>query len=241
MAKILKPYTLLTGLYDNLMEYVDYKGWSEYLLDIIEDFEIDNESALELAAGNCKLYKFLKNAFDLHIVSDLSLPLLKEFTDDSDNVVCIDMRNIPLKKKFDFIYCTFDSINYLLTEEDLYKTFKSVHDLLEEDGIFTFDASLENNSLNNVGELNREGTYKDYKYIQISRYDREAKLHTNEFIITGNGEKYVELHEQRVFDFVDYFRILEDAGLRVIECFETFTFEDATPETERAQFIVEKF
>lgn len=241
MNKIVKPYTLLTGLYDNLMEYVDYEGWAEYLKDIIYDYELNVDSALELAAGNCRVYNYLKDWFKFIVVSDLSLPLIAEFTSENDKVVCCDMRAVPLKKKFDFIYCTFDSINYLLTEEDLLKTFKEVNSLLGDEGIFTFDASLEANSINNVNELNRGGKYKNYEYRQISRYDSKKKFHTNEFVITDGKDEYTEKHVQKVFDFTDYFRLLDDAGLQVLDCFDTFTFDYASPESERAQFIVGKY
>lgn len=240
MEKIVKPYTILTGLYDNLMEYVDYEGWSEYILDIIDEYEIDTDSVLELAAGNYRLYKFLRGNFPLHVVSDLSLNLVKTFNEKSDKSVCCNMQKLPFKNKYDFIYCTFDSINYLLTEEELFNAFYEVSEVLKMDGVFTFDASLENNSINNVAELNRKGKYLNYDYIQISDYNSESKIHTNKFEIKNETEKYIEIHQQRVFDFVDYFRILDDAGLRVIDCFDTFTFDDASPDSERAQFVVGK-
>ncbi|GJQ63693.1 MAG: hypothetical protein SCALA702_27460 [Melioribacteraceae bacterium] len=240
MEKIVKPYTVLTGLYDNLMEYVDYEGWSEYILDIIDEYEIDTNSVLELAAGNYKLYQFLRGNFPLHIVSDLSLNLVKTFHERGDKSVCCDMKSLPFNTKFEFIYCTFDSINYLLTEEELFFAFNEVSKVLKNDGVFTFDASLENNSINNVKELNRKGKYLNYDYSQISEYNVEDKIHTNKFIISNDNENYIEIHRQRVFHFVDYFRILDDAGLRVIDCFDTFTFDNASPDSERAQFIVGK-
>ena len=36
------------------------------------------------------------------------------------------MISLPFKKKFDFVYATFDSINYLLTQKELQFLFKEI-------------------------------------------------------------------------------------------------------------------
>lgn len=236
-----KNYSLLADIYPHLMRKIDYNSWAEYIEDIIEYCDLHPKSVLEIAAGHCSVADLLSDKYDLFIASDLSIDMLKRSENKNLLKTLCDMRALPFNEKFDFIYSTFDSVNYLLTEEDLLRFFKEINKNLSDDGVFTFDASLEKNSIKYEKELNRIGKYNGVKYRQISHYDRRTKIHTNEFIITdGNGKERREIHKQRIYDLVDFFEIIENSGMFVIDCFEAFSFENADMNTDRAQFIIEK-
>jgi hypothetical protein len=53
-------------------------------------------------------------------------------------------------------------------------------------------------------------------------------------------ETYIEEHIQRIYEFEEYFVFAEEAGLRVIDCFDCFTFDDAKRNSERVQFVMGK-
>ena len=149
------------------------------------------------------------------------------------------MVNLPFKIKFDFIFSIFDTINYLNTEEMFEDFFSKIKFFLNNNKYFTFDVSLENNSIKNVNELNRSGSYKGIDYIQKSEFNRKSKIHTNQIIVrTNDGKEFIETHYQKIYDFYYYFEVIEKSGLFVSECFDAFSFEDGTPESDRLQFIV---
>ncbi|MBN2048427.1 MAG: class I SAM-dependent methyltransferase [Anaerolineaceae bacterium] len=50
-----------------------------------------------------------------------------------------DMRSLPWKNTFDLVTCWFDSLNYMLTAEDLRAAFQSVFSALKPGGYFVFD------------------------------------------------------------------------------------------------------
>jgi len=155
--------------------------------------------------------------------------------------VCADMTRQPFNCDFDFIYSTFDSINYITDEEEIVRYMREVWNILSDSGIFTFDASLENNSIKNVKRLNRTSRFKGIEYKQVSNYDKALRLHRNSFTMKlANGEIIEEVHTQKIYDFEFYFDAAERAGLQVVDCFEAFTFEDANGESERIQFIMKK-
>jgi len=198
------------------------------------------ETYLEIAAGNGKLAYHLSKIFPNSVLLDLSQSMLDQI-DENEKSVCADMISLPFKSKFDFIYSTFDSINYLKSEEELQKYFNEITHVLNDEGVFTFDASLENNSIKNVRRLNRKGKYHKLLYKQISKYDHDKQIHKNRFIIKlENGEIIEEVHTQKIFNFELYFELAENSGLHVVDCFDSFTFEDANGESERIQFIMKK-
>ena len=55
-----------------------------------------------------------------------------------------------------------------------------------------------------------------------------------------NGEIIEEVHTQKIFNFELYFELAANSGLYVVDCFDSFTFEDASGESERIQFIMKK-
>lgn len=237
----LRSYKEIALFYNYLMRSIDYKGWAKYVKGIYKDLNIQGNSVLELASGTCVLAKYLLKQFPDIILSDLSKEMLLSTDYIPALKVACDMTHLPFKKKFNFIFSTFDSINYLTEENKIKKLFSSVYDILENDGYFTFDASLEANSLKYENSLNRKGKHQGIKYVQKSSYDKESRIHTNIFSISlSNGEKVEEVHMQKIYNLVDYFRLAEDCGLMVEDCYEAFTYDVLRDNSERAQFIIRK-
>ncbi len=234
------PYKVVSLIYDHLMRTITYHDWANYLSDLQSFYFSKAETHLEIAAGSGKLAFYLTKIFPNVVLLDLSLSMLQQI-DENEKRVCANMTKLPFKSKFDFIYSTFDSINYLVNKEELQKYFDEIAQILSNDGVFTFDASLENNSLKNVKRLNRKGKFRKLLYKQISKYDIDKKVHKNRFKVKlENGEIIEEVHIQKIYDFELYFELAENSGLYVVDCFESFTFEDASSESERIQFIMKK-
>ncbi len=239
--KDITQYKHIAKIYKRLMRLIDYSSWAEYLHDIFIDYELETNTVLELAAGTGDLSKNLKKYFDNVIVSDLSLPMLKMIDDNELPKICCDMTRLPFKRKFDFIISTFDSVNYLTESEQLRDLFREVFAILSDDGVFTFDVSLENNSLKHLKHLNRRGKYEGIKYIQKSVYSEEERIHRNYFTLSlDNGEIIEEVHTQRIYEFELYFDLLEEAGFYISECLDAFSFETGHSKSDRVQFVVRK-
>jgi SAM-dependent methyltransferase len=236
-----KIYEKLPLIYNYLMRKVNYSLWAKYIYTLVNEDITRNSTALELGAGNCSLTNHLCSFFPKLFATDISKNML--LSDESALVskVCCDMAMLPFKTKFDLIYCTFDSVNYLTSRQKLLDMFKQVSNLLADKGIFTFDASLEKNSLLYAKEPERWGTYKGIKFKQKSEYDIKTKIHKNSFLIKlRTGEIFSEVHNQKIFSFETYFELLERAGLSVRECYEAFSYKEGSPESERVQFITKK-
>jgi SAM-dependent methyltransferase len=89
--------------------------------------------------------------------------------------VLADARSFHAAQKFDAALSTFDSLNHLLTQEDLEAAMRNVHGALAAGGLFLFDMNLESGFLNH---------WADYFSIVEERaacilrghYDREKKI-----------------------------------------------------------------
>ncbi|MEJ2105092.1 MAG: methyltransferase domain-containing protein [Ignavibacteriaceae bacterium] len=236
-----KPYEKLAEVYDGLMKNVDYFNWSSYILDIAETRIKSDASVLELAAGNCKMADLISRKYNNYICTDISYSMLNYYSRNGLSKVCCDMSFLPFKKKFDFIFSAFDSINYILKKKNLIRLFSEVYSVLSDKGVFTFDVSLESNSLKFIEVKTSEDFYNGFLFIRKSQYKERNRIHYNNFRIShGSGFKAKEVHKQKIYDLDTYFKLSEDAGFYTEYCYSCFTFNDANPSTERAQFVMRK-
>lgn len=223
------------------MRKIRYDYWADYLFLISSKYISREANVLELAAGNCRLAEHLIKRFPKLIASDISKGMLAGSENIKIKRVCCDMISIPFKRKFDLVYAAFDSINYLLTKKKISKFLTEIRDILSGDGIFTFDVSLEKNSINHTKHPVRKGIYKGISYQHQSIYDAGSRIHKNIFDIKlPGGEKFREIHKQKVLDFNQYFNLIDKAGFFVAECFDAFTFNNGKPDSKRVQFVLKK-
>lgn len=235
-----KPYQKLALVYDHLMSHVNYDLWTKYLYKISKDLVSKNADVLELAGGNGKFSNIFKKYYPNILVTDLSLEMLLS-KQNSFPKVCCEMKSLPFKKKFDLIYSTFDSINYLTKKKKLLKLFREIRNILTDDGIFTFDVSLERNSELYVANHEKNGKGDSVEYEHKSIYSKSSKIHRNIFEIKmEDGTIYKEIHKQKIYPFPVYFDLLNHSGLFVLNCLEAFTLREANENSKRVQFIVKK-
>lgn len=221
------------------MRDINYAEWAEYLKEIFDEYVDDSARVLELAAGNGSLARCLQKYYKpIIITTDISLDMLKDCQYDLQ-LLCCDMTKLPFKNKFDTIFSAFDSVNYLTSEEQIKSLFIEVKRVLSEEGVFTFDVSLEKNSLKNEKYLNRRGKFEDYYFIQRSNYNRQERIHYNKFELTLNtGQTIEELHAQKIYPVELFYDIAKDTGFYVMEALDAFSFEDVNKKSERAQFVL---
>lgn len=234
-----KPYEKLAFVYDNLMDHVNYKSWADYIYDVTKSYISRDSNILELAGGNARFSEIFRKYYPNILVTDKSFEMLS-YEKNKLPKVCCEMPYIPFKNKFDLIYSTFDSINYLTSKKKIVKTFKEVYRILTNNGIFTFDVSLEKNSLKYTPAPTGRNKEKNIRYNHISLYNRSTRIHKNIFKIKFGDDIYKEVHRQKIYPFEVYFDLLEKTRLFVVACYETFTFKKAKPTSRRVQFITKK-
>ncbi len=233
-----KIYDKVADIYPYLMRTIRYDRWAKYLYEIVKNSVNKNDVILELGAGNGRLAEHLSHYFPRIIITDLSFNMLRQDGKYHIQKVCCDMTRIPFNARFNLVYSAFDSVNYLTTKKKLLSFFNEVKRILAEGGIFTFDVSLERNSLKHIKEPFRKGKYKGISFIQKSWYCPKSRIHKNTFSLELENKSYLEQHKQKIYPFEEYFMLIEKAGLYVSECFEAFTFNNGNAECERIQFVV---
>ncbi|WAA11523.1 class I SAM-dependent DNA methyltransferase [Fervidibacillus halotolerans] len=244
-------YEYFASLYDRLMKEAPYEKWMDFFAKGISRFLPETKDVLDLACGtgevSVRLYErgFTVTGVD---VSEEMLAIAHNKAESKGFTIPFfqqDMRNLESIGPFDVVISFCDSLNYLQTEEDVYKTFQSVFDVLQPNGLFLFD-------VHSVGKI-REfigNTFADnddeISYIWNS-FPGEASNsveHELTFFVydhhTGLYERYDELHKQRTFTIEQYVQWLEETGFVVREVSGDFADQMVTEQTERIFFTAQK-
>ena len=160
----------------------------------------------------------------------------------------MDMRELKLSKSFDLVTCWFDSLNYLLTTEDLYLTFNRVQHHLNKGGFFIFDINtiywLRTLAQRHAVTIEKET--KDFFQVHRHSYNETthiATFHLIAFIKENNcWLRYVdEKHLERGYSFDEIRTSLQKAGLTEIYSWGNFKHHTpVTPESKRVWFITKK-
>ncbi len=138
-------YEAIAHVYDKLNAQIDYESWADFIERCFDRFLLQRPTlVLDLACGTGSMTLALaKRGYDM-IGIDGSTDMLSEAfarTPENSSILwlCQDMRNFELYGTVGAVTCCLDSLNYLLTEEELTQCFSNIHNYLDPNGLFLFD------------------------------------------------------------------------------------------------------
>lgn len=141
-----ESFTTIAQYYDVLMSFINYPSWIAYIENILSFHAIKRRILFDIACGTGVCLEHWMNRGYEVIGLDRSREMLRVARDRFHRMkrpdICLiegDMRDFTLQRQVPIVTCLYDSINYLLTEEDIHSCFKQVHEVLEDNGVFIFD------------------------------------------------------------------------------------------------------
>lgn len=249
-AKTEKIYTILASVYDELMADIDYELWSDYIDTIIQKYHPSALSILELGCGTGSLALMLDELDCYRIIAtDASEAMINRAREKADKIFSdvdfrvLDFRDFTLAEKFDIVLMLFDSINYLLTREDIVSTLLNIRKVLKPGGYFIYDFTTPGNSLRAESLLNEEKTTQNgYWYNRRSHYDSIRKLHYNDFKIRkvdSSEQPSFEQHCQRAYTMNEMIETVNQSGYYIAAAYENFELKPADNNSDRITMVLQ--
>lgn len=241
-------FTDVAEVYDDLMSVVPYRHWVDYVERICERFEASPTTVLDLACGTGNVTLELARRGYHTTGVDNSAAMLRQAQMKPHPVgarpvsfLLQDARALELPGRFDACVSLFDSLNYILTPEELGAAFSGVARHLLPRGLFVFD-------VNTVRALERGmftqqgfGADPSLSYAWKSEYDpatRLCRIAMRFQVQTETGTRqFHETHVQRGYPLVEISALLEGAGLELLGIYQGFGFRPATERADRAYFV----
>ncbi len=154
-----------------------------------------------------------------------------------------DMRDFTLDEPADLVTCMYDSLNYLLEEDDLLAAFRCAAAVLRAGGLYVFDMNTVFGLAEGWGSRNFIRYDGDDCFI-VGRtcWDYERSINTltfHGFIRRGQlWERFVETHVQRGYPVAAIRALLEQASLAVLNIRDPFADGAGEPGAKTGRVLV---
>jgi SAM-dependent methyltransferase len=234
------PYTKLAAHYD--LGWGDFAESSQtFVQDTLLDYGVESGRILELACGTGILAIHLARSGHAVVGIDQSPEMIAIASSKGHYVNGVefsaaDMRDFDLAPGFDAALCLFDSINYLLTLEDVSKTLASVSSVLLARGIFIFDFNRPLIYSAHDGETLKKQTEAGTLLMEL-HYEAAQRIARTVFRFPDSD---VETHIQRAYELSEIQPLLTTANLSMKACFSDFTRRPVSSVSERLICVCQK-
>lgn len=235
------------------MKDIDYESWADFIDEVIQTHHDNPVYLHEMACGTGSLALSLEELECYEIdASDLSEQMLQiaeikaKQKDSRINFFPMSFSRLNYEKTYDVVFSVFDSINYLLTPEEVSQFLENSIRLLNPGGLLVFDFTTPQNSLEAVDYLNNEEmTIQNLRYFRTSSFDIKKHLHYNQFEIERFDpetneitDSFQELHCQRVYTLKEMLSIVEQSPYHLEAKYDGFDLVDATENSARITMVL---
>lgn len=256
-------YNNFAQIYDTLMQDIPYEKWAGRINTWIEKYGIskkrpgeaedENEENLvvDLGCGTGTLTEMLaKSGYDMIGIDNsedmLNIAAGKKFVNQTKTLyLCQNMQKMELYSTVGTFISVCDSLNYLLSENDILDTFKLVYNYLYPGGIFIFDFNTVYKYKEVIGNTTIAENHHDCAFIWENYYHPEECL--NEYDLTffikeksGYFSRHLETHFQRAYEPEQIISLLTAAGLNIISTIDEETKKTPHRKSERVVIIARK-
>jgi len=229
-------FGILAKYYDILNYNANYKKVADYIENVFKIYKKKPGLILDLACGTGSLTVELdRRGYDMTGL-DLSSEMLsvavsknKKNKDGGNNILWInqDMCSFELYGTVDAVICCFDSLNYILNEEDIKKCFGLVRNYLNPGGLFIFDVNskykFESVYAKNNFILEKKNVFCSWQN-NYCKKNRTCEFYLNFFVKQPDGsyKRYYEIQKEKYYAKEFLTESLLAAGFEDIKIFCDF-------------------
>lgn len=244
-------YSAFAGIYDILMDDVDYSAWAEYYLKLLDMAGVRPEKLCDCACGTGAMsVEFALRGIRV-TGADISGEMLEQaqrrarLTGVRAMFIEQDMCALELPRPVDALVCACDGVNYLLSDDRLNAFFQRAHAAIRPGGALAFDISsaykLEHTLGNNFFGEERD----DVAYLWANRWDGNTHTVTMDltFFVRERGELYrrfTEVHTQKAHAAEHIVQLLADNGFSDVRVFGDKTFSAPESDEQRIHFVAKR-
>jgi ubiquinone/menaquinone biosynthesis C-methylase UbiE len=221
-----------------------------YLESLLERHPVQGKNMLDLACGTGTVaVAMARGGWQVHAVDASAEMLVEARAKANDGGLPIewslqDMRHFTVTQPVSLVTCLYDSMNYMLTDEDVLSTFRRVFRALQPGGLFLFDMNTawafatfwdDETYFTDTGEL--AVVFQSVYYparqrttVTVTCFQREGDLY----------RKIVERHTEQAYPAEQIATLLTDVGFRVEAQYDCFSFNAPTPTSGRIMWAARR-
>ena len=244
-------YTGFAEFYDLFMDNIPYEEWSNYLISLLKEYNVDDGIVLDMGCGTGNITEFLARAgYDMIGIDNSEDMLMEAMNKRYDSgldilYLCQDMRDFELYGTVAAAVSICDSMNYIIDYNDLVKVFSLVNNYLDPNGLFIFDLNTIH-KYETMGDCTIAENRETGSFIWENSYFPDKKLNQYDLTIFAKDEderytKFEETHIQRGYTLDEIKSALTEAGLIFIDSYSAFSKNPVSKNDERIYIIAREY
>lgn len=238
------PYSILAPAYDKILEHVDYASWYSYILEVMKRYTQRSDLIVELGCGTGRFgAKFSSDGYTIYGI-DRSVEMLKaakQRAKKNFRLICADMTSFALSRPADFIFCVHDTVNYLLSKNEIRKFFARVREAMHSESVFMFDVTTPYNIENYFDGLTYDYEINGVKVEWANSFNKRKQLvHSVLRFHAGDGTYHEENHYQRLYSISVIKRLLEREHFELIGVFGDSSFKEPGEQNIMINFVAKR-
>ncbi len=251
----MEPYRHFAYIYDHVMDTVPYDDWVAFVVAQLAQGNRPHR-VLDACCGTGNVSLRLAQAGFQVVGVDRSLSMLQMAEEKGRRLVesgevppdafawgCQDVRELRLEQPVDAAVCLYDSLNYLLTPEDLQQAMAAIAAVIRPGGLLVFDVYQR-------WDADREVPPKQiiqgagWSLIWENHFDRRTRhwrINLKGVVREGGRRhRFTEEHVERAYSLAQVKKALTAAGLGGVKTFDGFADTPADRYTERVVYVAAK-
>jgi SAM-dependent methyltransferase len=244
-------YERYAAIYDRSGQIAFSLRMIPYLDEVLQRHPASGRSLLDLACGTGTVaLSFARQGWEVYGV-DGSASMLAEARRKGEQTALPlavsqqDMRSFRLPHPVALVTCLYDSLNYMLTLDDLRQVFRHVSEALLPGGLFLGDMNTQKMIEHDWDDNTFFVDGHDLAVVLQSEYDPQTRIGTVhlvgfEQLADGLYSRFDEEHAEIAYLDSATQAALEGAGLRVEAAYQCFGFAPPDAETRRILWVARK-
>ena len=233
-------YTIFGGYYDIYTAFVDYEKWAEYLKRL-SGKDLNKGKILDLGCGCARMMEALSQTLSADFTGvDISEEMLIQASmvisesDINAKLIRADISEFITEEKYDFIYSSFDTVNYLNDMNELERLLENCNYMLEKNGVFTFDL-INPECIEKNESFDAEGVH-----FEIERKTEGSILYTR-IAIEDDEESLESFHSQHLFDIKETLETARKTGFDEACAYAFLTENQTLGSADKIQVLLKKY
>lgn len=216
-------YKVFSKLYDKFMEFSDYGAWEKQVEELICEGQPNGKRLLDIGCGTGELLLRMAKNYQCDGM-DLSEEMLKiaqkKLKHREVKLFLGDMVEFDTGYKYDIMISLFDTVNHMVSVEELESHFKSVADSLNPEGVYIFDVV----DREFMDEMFPGGVFVDNRKDITCIWEHEIEdgidyIDATYFLKNSRGswDKLTESYSKKIFTSTEIIESAKISGLNVVK------------------------
>ena len=226
------------------MRHVDYVHWADHVEALMVRHNLVPSTLIDVACGTGSMaVELTKRGYRMNGADacDEMLDVARAKVLDGGYDIELYHRSFHELEGLDRQDCVmslYDSVNYLLTHEEMARMFENVHEILHRGGLYIFDVCTETNSIRHFRDLRERERGDGFNYARHS-YFKEGIQYNDFKIRFDDPEREIqELHQQRIYPLSDIEQVIEDSPFSLEGAYNGFSLREPSEDSDRVHFVL---